>query len=456
MSGRPNSFYDYSAAGGSAADAYNTPSAYGADQPYAGQHRPQHSTASQRDPAHLTSPTMAPATAPLQHEQGTGTGMYESRPTHSNGYAMANDDDDDDDEDEDWNVYDDFNMTRPLSSVPNRDSMSGLQANQEGYWDASTPGTAGGDSKADLQTPYSDYPQRKSLLNSEAFGFDVRNADPRRSLPPVHAGMGGGAADGSREANRVSMLSGAGPKHADSTTGIELITVPALGTEFSKEEMRDMTRKTKKKKKRQAKKRRLGMWAKGDDHLWGWLSPRVAVFIAFIFLAMLGVMLYFVIPRVPSFAFLTTNPVTAVPDGASMKVHHSPTNFSMTMDLNLRADNSDGWIPSVAKDMQVTVYDATQNKKVGEGKVKRMSFPGHKRTVFKFPVDFSYVSLNATGDTTFLNFYTACGPKQPNTPRPSLNLRVVLKFGIQGLIGSKGSSTTVGNLECPFALQNYE
>ena len=40
----------------------------------------------------------------------------------------------DDDEDEDWNVYDDFNMTRPM---PHRTSTSGLASQNDAYWDAS-------------------------------------------------------------------------------------------------------------------------------------------------------------------------------------------------------------------------------------------------------------------------------------------------------------------------------
>ena len=246
MSGRPYSYYSNA---GSAADAYNTAATSNNTSGAAGGYSAQ-------DP---------------ESYGGTGVGMFDSRPTHSNGYAMAYDHDDD--EDEDWNVYDDFNMTRPLSSAPVR---GGLQTQHEGYWDASTPG-----SESKLETPYTDYPQRKSLLNSEAFGFDVRNADPRNVMAPTNQ----------RDSNnRLSMLStgtglgqNRGVASTEQTSGIELITVPALGAEFTKEEIKDMTRKSKKKKKRSARKKRFGTWMHGDDHLWGWLSPRVAVFMAFIF-----------------------------------------------------------------------------------------------------------------------------------------------------------------------------
>lgn len=123
------------------------------------------------------------------------------------------------------------------------------------------------------------------------------------------------------------------------------------------------------------------------------------------------------------------------------------------MDLNLRADNMGGWIPSKATDLKVKVSDLSTNARVGEGEMASMTFPGRKKTVFKFPVDFFYRSANVTGDTTFLNFYNACGYKYPNTPRPSLNLGVQLTMKIQGLVGRKGTYTSITNIECPFQLQ---
>ncbi len=61
---------------------------------------------------------------------GAGAGAYDARNTNSHGYARApgEDHDEEEDDDEDWNVYDDFNMTRPM---PHRSSTSGLASQND-------------------------------------------------------------------------------------------------------------------------------------------------------------------------------------------------------------------------------------------------------------------------------------------------------------------------------------
>lgn len=128
----------------------------------------------------------------------------------------------------------------------------------------------------------------------------------------------------------------------------------------------------------------------------------------------------------------------------------------MTMDLNLRADNMNGWVPSKINGLKVRVTDQTSAVKVGEGKLESISFPGRKKTIFKVSVDFSHQSLNVTGDQTFLDFYQACGPKYPSSPRPTLSLGILLSWKVSGLMGTKRDYATISDLECPFTLQNYQ
>jgi hypothetical protein len=86
---------------------------------------------------------------------------------------------------------------------------------------------------------------------------------------------------------------------------------------------------------------------------------------------------------------------------------------SMRMNISLAGDNRGGYIPSSATDLDIKVYSLSTRKLVGEGKMDSQTFPGKKRTQFLFPIDFSYTSLNATasGDSTFQEFYQACGHK---------------------------------------------
>lgn len=146
----------------------------------------------------------------------------------------------------------------------------------------------------------------------------------------------------------------------------------------------------------------------------------------------------------------------------------------MTMNVNLQGDNRGGFVPTSATDLELKVTDLTTSKRVGIGKMKSMSFPGKNKKNFAFPVDFSYASLNATGDATTQLWIRACGPKSECAAcschrrvdadawltltgagqRPALNLAITLTMNIAGLIGRKGSSTQIGDVVCPFELRN--
>jgi len=195
-------------------------------------------------------------------------------------------------DEEDWNVYDDFNNTRPLSGTPTQ--PTGIQESESaGYWDRrSQDGLSvhklARDGSSPLGTPYSDNPnKRASLLPSSSFGFDAKNGDPRNSMfsqgdsylqsTPYHDH--GPISPDERNHNNKDL----------NASGIELITVPALGQEYSQEEMRKMTRPYKRKSKAGSRKKRVkagaSKFAGGEWKICGWLSPRVAVFMAFVFLA---------------------------------------------------------------------------------------------------------------------------------------------------------------------------
>lgn len=203
-------------------------------------------------------------------------------------------------EDEDWNVYDDFNNNTPAFRTDTPAGGSNYAGSDAGYFQksggdgASTPGL----------TPFGDYPSRQvpagqqrnsTLIPADSFGFDARNADPRHLSYHAHnqeeEGIGG------LHPAEPHMVAGHDPDKNES--GIELVTVPALGQEFTKEEMKRMSRPYKKKEKVRRRKEAAKRWGKGEYKIGGWLNPRVAVFLAFIFAVLLGITLYFVIPRVP-------------------------------------------------------------------------------------------------------------------------------------------------------------
>ncbi|KDN51994.1 hypothetical protein K437DRAFT_254733 [Tilletiaria anomala UBC 951] len=371
----------------------------------------------------------------------------------NNANAWGPDAEESEDEEEDWNIYDDFNNVRPLSSAPEAAGLSSTdyqrRASQELVRTLGSTGRAY--SSSTIGSPFHEDEKRTSLLPSSAFGFDVQNGDPRFSHPKRASQLASGEDKGimtpsNEERNPFTQTT----LHS----GIELVTVPALGQEFTEEERRKMTRPYKRKSKRGAKKAKFMIWARGEKKVLGFLDPRMLVFIAFFFCIILGLALFFVIPRVPTFQFLTDKPFDAVPDGSGMSIGYSPAaNFSMDMKANLRADNTAGWIPLTLTDIKVTVNNVNTYIKVGEGTIDKYVFPGRKKTTFQLPVSFSYRSLNQSGDATWQSFHRACGPIYPNSPRPYLNLELTLDFNVQGLIGRKGASTQLPNIVCPFELQ---
>lgn len=150
-----------------------------------------------------------------------------------------------------------------------------------------------------LGTPYSDYPTKSlygdretaaprgsRLIPASAFGFDASNMDPRTSKYMRDAnGEIVGAAPIGDEDGRLG-VGGSGTKGAASESGIELITVPALGNEYSEEEVKRMRRSDKRRSKARKRKEGAKKWARGEKKIGGWLGPRCAVFFVFVSLVL--------------------------------------------------------------------------------------------------------------------------------------------------------------------------
>ncbi|KAE8233655.1 hypothetical protein CF326_g1303 [Tilletia indica] len=292
----------------------------------------------------------------------------------ANAWAPVADEDEDDEDEDHWNVYDDFNNARPTAGAPG--SPVGAQnpyahpsdpsRTSFGSGGPNSPGATGTGFVA--QPPPSAIPrsgtgatlsamtggQRQSLLPREAFGFDVQNSDPRGIRVDPYGSPGGeftpssntdgmGAflnekrGSGYQNLNAIeAAIMPAGHDRSNNTTGIELVTVPALGTEFSRAEMKGMARKQKRRAHIAKRRRKMGKWASGEEKVFGLFDRRMVMIASFVFLVLLALTLYFVIPRVPSVGFLTANPLTAVPDASGMSIGGPPANFSMLVPEHMR------------------------------------------------------------------------------------------------------------------------
>jgi hypothetical protein len=157
----------------------------------------------------------------------------------------------------DWNVYDDFNNKRPISA--------GLMNQSPSYRTVQDVG----DEEKGIETSKKQQ-HRQTLIPSDAFGFDARNGDPNMMTPD--------------EQKRHSYEDSTERLHyqAKDAGGIELVTVPALGSEFTKEEVKAMKKPYKRKRKAREAGSNARRWVKTDDRYCGCLSPIAAVFTIFI------------------------------------------------------------------------------------------------------------------------------------------------------------------------------
>jgi hypothetical protein len=182
-------------------------------------------------------------------------------------------------------VYDDFNNAAPLSAAGSRSMIAGVTGAGGG---AASAGRPSGDGYWSPQggSRNARNSRGSALLDASAFGFDAQTSDPRvvgdQPMPSSPSYAYGGNYGGYAAAPPDTPGSYAGKETGE---GIELITVPALGTEYTDEERRMMKGRERRKSKLAKKKNRIGRstgkWARGETKLCGWLSPRLAVFLAF-------------------------------------------------------------------------------------------------------------------------------------------------------------------------------
>ncbi|WFD08288.1 hypothetical protein MVES1_003660 [Malassezia vespertilionis] len=309
---------------------------------------------------------------------------------------------------DDWDMYRDFNN---MGQGPSAEPEHGMHARKVG----DVPRYSERSSKTHLVSVQPLLEQEKDFTRAYSFGSDDDTKLLRRG--PMHEPM------------------------------IELEDLPPLGTEFSSYERERMTRRSRRTRKRLGRLGYLDSWLRGYTPLCGWFGPRAAVAIGFVLVVVIGVTLFFVIPRVPSVTLVTKDPLVPAQARSDMAVTVQPTGFTMNGTLALHMDNSQGWIPSHLKTVEAVVKFQPQDTKVGEGKLKGPWIPGRTSTRLHVPISFSYKSPNATGDDTQLTFQDACA-------HLSLDLSVKVTLDVAGIAGTHTSLLDLPSFACPWELPN--
>jgi hypothetical protein len=134
----------------------------------------------------------------------------------------------------------------------------------------------------------------------------------------------------------------------------------------------------------------------------------------------LGITLYFVIPRAPTFNF-PTNDIFSV-DNSTIHFSRTPTNFTfqasfnmlgtrhpqeslipvLTLPIDTTADAGSSYLPVHITSLYTTVYDLNTNKVVGTGELTNYILPHKSNQPVTLPVTFAYSAVNAS-DTTCEN-----------------------------------------------------
>ncbi|KAF8817047.1 hypothetical protein BYT27DRAFT_7204841 [Phlegmacium glaucopus] len=279
---------------------------------------------------------------------------------------------------------------------------------------------------------------------------DFNNAGPRYSSA---FGMGQAPVGYSQIRPSGSLLK---EEAVDPQGKVEMVTVPALGPEWGKDEMYQMTKAAKSERKNESRAQFWKSWNRGQRGLCGpYFTRKVLVFFLFGLCCVIAIVLAFTIPRVPSFSFNQTTPLVNAtgPSAVHTIFSRSPTNFSFPALASLQIDTSSNFLPVQFTHLRATVFDLDSNLQVGSGNYAHRSLPAQSFPAVLLPLNFTYVTSN-TSDQTWMNWYNACRNKQFSSGgiRPSLRFRLVLDMDIQGLPGHHAASSQVTDAGCPIEL----
>jgi len=129
------------------------------------------------------------------------------------------------------------------------------------------------------------------------------------------------------------------------------------------------------------------------------------------YLSRIGLLLVFLIPRVPGVSFNGDKPLTAATGDFAYSITtafpRAPANFTFPAFADLQLNTQGSFIPITFTHLYATVYDLDTGRQVGTGDLGHYTVPAKAYPDILLPITFSYKAPNAT-DPTWLNWYDAC------------------------------------------------
>ncbi|KAF8260921.1 hypothetical protein EI94DRAFT_1747188 [Lactarius quietus] len=247
-------------------------------------------------------------------------------------------------------------------------------------------------------------------------------------------------------------------EESDAQGPVEMVTVPALGAEWGKDELKDMTNRGRREKNNEDLGRKWKMFNRGQYGLFGskWLTRRTLVFSLFGLCGAIGIILAFTIPRVPSFSINGQTPLVRRQAGLtslSRRIQSLPCQLLLP-GCRIAPGRHRLELPtSHFQPPGCTGVRPQFIQLVGRGHLNRTKLPANHFTNILMPINFTYVATNDS-DQTWLNWYAACKNKiqYSGGVRPGIQFRLNIDMDISGLPTQHSTATTVTNAACPIEL----
>ncbi|KAF9005520.1 hypothetical protein BDQ17DRAFT_1389814 [Cyathus striatus] len=234
------------------------------------------------------------------------------------------------------------------------------------------------------------------------------------------------------------------PKYEDSPKPggtVELVTVPAMGAEWGREELKEMTKSARRERKAESRREFWKQWYRGERGMCGrYFTRKVFVFFMFGLIAATAIVVAFTIPRVPSFSFNNNTPLanatSPFADTVPTTFSRVPTNFSFPAFASLQLDTNSNFLP----------LHSSRSK-------RRKTVPAKSFPEILLPLNFTYIASNDS-DQTWLNWYNGCKNRilYADGIRPAVKFRLVLDMNILGLPTHHTTATQVSDADCPIEL----
>ncbi|EJD50892.1 hypothetical protein AURDEDRAFT_112016 [Auricularia subglabra TFB-10046 SS5] len=253
------------------------------------------------------------------------------------------------------------------------------------------------------------------------------------------------------------------PKSETGEPDVELVTVPAFGAEWNKDELRGMTKSARREAKSERRRDVWKAWYRGEHGFFGGcLTRKTLVFIIFGLIVVTVILLAICIPRVPSFAFNSEAPFKPTapgkdepsgPERYKNSFSRTPAGFAFNSWMDLRVNTHQSILPLHFNLLKADVYGANEHKLVATGNMTGFNLKAKSSIAMLFPLHWEYSAVN-TSDLTWLEFYNACNNhvNHPDGVRPGFDVRVIIEMKIRGLVTQAGTSTQISGVACPIEL----